>query len=142
MSLETQRKLLETRLRDFMTANHPSIPVAYTNAPFEQPDGPFVAIRIKEAGAVRANLGPNFVVRLEGDLEITVYQPENTGSALANTVANGIGRHFQERDHQLEDGARLTLRAASYPPAADRRGFAGVGVKVPYFRDERHAPEG
>jgi len=141
MSLETQRKLIETRLRDYMVANHPTIPVAYGNAPFSQPDGVFVAVEIKEAGAVRANLGPNYTVRLDGNVEITVYQPENTGISAANTIAAGLGRHFQERDHLLEDGARLTFRAASYPPAGDRRGFTGVVVKLPYFRDEKHAPE-
>jgi len=140
MSLETQRKLVQTRTAAFMAANYPGVPVEYPNVPFNQPQGRFVSLEDEETQSFRANLGANYTVRHLGVFSLEVYVPVNTGMSAANTLAEALGKHFQERDFTLEDGARLTFRAASpRPQGAKRKGFASVRVVIPYFRDEREA---
>jgi len=140
MSLETQRSFVESRLASFMAANYPTTPVAYPNVPFNQPDGPFVELGGGDGQSFRANLGSQYTVRHLGVLTLSVHVPENTGMVFANGLSQALGDHFQERDHTLSDGARLTFRAAGpRPQKGQKKGFATVMVTIPYFRDERQA---
>jgi len=136
MSLQTQRAFIETRIRDFMAENYPLVPVAYFNAAFEQPDGPFVAVYIMDGDGFRANLGRRYIVRHPGVLQIDVHQPENTGSVFINDICDALKPLFQEKSFQLSDGAKLVFRAFAAPPAPQSRGFARTMLRCNYYRDE------
>jgi len=136
MSLQTQRAFVEARVQNFMAENYPLVPIAFFNAPFSQPDGPFIAVYLMDGDGFRANLGARYVVRHPGVLQIDVYQPENSGSVLMTQLCDGIAPLFQEQKFQLADTAKLTFRAFAYPPAPVARGFARTMMRCNYYRDE------
>jgi len=138
MSLETHRAQVEQAVSTLMAAQAPVIPVHYENIPFNQPDGPFVAVFILNGDSFRANLGNKYTVKHPGLIQIDVMFPENTGTKGANALAETIGLFFQEKDLMLSDQARVIYRTPSYTTLPANSGYYRRSVRVEFVRHENY----
>lgn len=138
MSLETHRVQVEQAVKNYMTANYPAVPVKYENVPFNQPDGPFVAVYVMSGDSFRANLGGNYRVRHACLIQIDVLVPVDKGTKDANNMAEGLGLLFQEQDVLLSDGARVIYRTPTYETMSNQGGFYRKMVRIGATRDENY----
>lgn len=137
MSLESLRFWSENRLQVAMAANHPSVPVQFQNAPFQQPETAFIQFWLLDGKSFFCNVGTLKVDRHVGLFQIDVYVPENTGTSQANMISEFVGKLFRGQVTQLADGAKLVTQSPQFSyNGRSGTGYSRIMVRVPYHRDE------
>lgn len=94
-------------------AANPTVPIAYENVKFDQPVGlPWVAITIIQGQSKRMELSATRIFRHEGSVSVTIAVPEDTGTLVANDLAQDAFEIFADVDISLAGGGKVTTYRA------------------------------
>lgn len=136
MSLEALRVYSEGLVQTSMNSQYPAITVKYENAPFPQPDGAWASFSVNDGHGLLVNIGTRKVDRHLGIVQFDSLVPQNTGTSMANQVAEYIGNIFRDSQALLQDGSKVIFKAPSYISLGVQGGFYRICMRCGYWRDE------
>jgi len=130
MSFDTIRRDIENRVAD----NWMVTPVAYENAPFEEPQSePWIRVRIFDDVTRRITIGNPATYRHAGLLVLEIFTPKNSGTGTARTYAGTLATLF--RDVQFSG---LTFREPSLSNGGEENGWFKMNLSTPFFWDGQY----
>lgn len=139
MSLDAQRSFFETRIENEFKPLYPDFGVYYDNVVFTENrltmDG-FVRVFMIEGMGWQANLGRESHDRHAGELNLSCFVKEDTGTAMLNDMVTALAGLFKKRTFLLPDGSYTTLRVPTYVTMPVQRGYANRIARIPYIRNE------
>jgi hypothetical protein len=113
MIFETVKKAIETHVANGLAAAGNPIPVAWANAPFNQPSsGEWARVTVLAGRGVRASLGPAPREVVAGAVLVQIFAPKGKGTRKAAQIADlfaGLLRFKQ----LVQGGVVVDLGAAS-----------------------------
>jgi hypothetical protein len=136
MSYETMRAQVEGVALNGFSTTYPNVPIKFSNAPFSQPEGPWVSVHIVEGNSMPASMGITAVDRHVGFVQFDVLVPINTGTALADQIAEFAGNLYRRQDWHLSDGAYIRFKVPQYRYMGENDAYARFMMRCNYWRDE------
>lgn len=138
MSMDSLRRLVETRIESVFKPAYLNTSIYYDNVPFTEvrTEAGFFRINFMESMGMQANLGTTSVDRFMGLLNLSMFVKEDTGTVKLNTELEAMAALFKKQTFTLVDGAYVTFRVPAYISMPVQRGYANRTSRIPYTRNE------
>ena len=132
-AFDDERRAFEAR----MSANFSALPIKYENVPFNQPVTGWVAFTIIPVGGDRITIGTTVKrYRYIGNLQIDIFVPEDTGSAVCRAHADTIESIFRDQQFSAGVSGTITCRTPAYITGGVGGGYYRGILNIPYQRDK------
>jgi hypothetical protein len=138
MPASTVEGKIEDALFAHLDAFTPAIPTSYPNRDFTPPaSGKYLRATHQPNRSFQATLGDAGTNRLQGILQVDVFDRENAGSLPSREMAGALIAHFK-RGTRLDAGGGLVVRVNAPPYAVapiQNNGWLQTPVTITYFAD-------
>lgn len=137
--IETTRKLLETQFTTYWSANGGGVPIAWENAPFQQPSaGTWVMFSIRFASAEQASLGSKPLEFQHGLIFVQIFTPKDSGTRTAAQLSDKVAAALRYQQFK-EGGVTVDTYSAGPVPVGERNDYYQLNVSIG-FRAQQVVP--
>lgn len=135
MSQAIIRAAIEQRLKTWADAEIPAVPIAYQNAPFVPPAGPYIRAFLLPAETNSPFLEGGSRTYI-GVYQLSVCAPETTGSAVAEALLAELEALFTANLRVLQSGVTVIVTSpVSASPAMQEPGLYVIPCRFRYRAD-------
>jgi hypothetical protein len=134
MSFDAERRAIEERLKAGWTRS--DVYIVFDNVRSSRPEGQsWIRLTILNGSARQADLA-NVMHRHTGVIDVGVFVPENTGTAIARQIAGDVAALFKRATFEAGSAGRIRTRVPSIIRRGNNDGWYQLNVSVEYWRDE------
>lgn len=129
MSMDAIRETFEAALLAEFPALHPGVPIAFLNTAFEQPKGaPWIHVAVLGGPLMRANVGNGRQFKQMGVVNVTCLVPENTGTKVANQLADSVIKILCDRERAVPAFGSVTTYGTERRDRGAINGWYSINV--------------
>lgn len=136
MSFEIMRSEMSSLFSAAFAAVHPTIPIAYDNIKFDQPNGAWVFFAVIPGNSHRVNIGTTKCFRHEGVINVVCMVPEDQGTKLLNEMVETVFSSLADQNIALGASGSVSLHETEVRPRGVIEGFNTTNVMVEFRRDQ------
>lgn len=133
------RAFVETRFRDHMNAQYPTLPLEYSNTDVPETVAEFAVIHIMASDdTVPICIGGASMNRNVGIIQVDVYTPKDQGTGEGREIAHFAGKVFKRKDFSVGVEGKATFKEHTVLDRGEVWGRHKEEMRVPYWYDFNH----